>query len=129
MKNNAAPSSVLYACLTLALTILITFVVNLIDLQSGALRQPDFALNLFFYPPMCVILYFIYQGKAWARNVYAGASLLGAALLVFSGLKQTEMELVAGFLIIPMELVALYVLFQRSNAAWFKARGIARQPK
>lgn len=127
MKNDATPNSVLHAVLTLTLTLLVTFGVNLIDLNNGAMKQPDFALNLFFYPPMFVVLYFIYQGKSWARNFYAGVSLYGAGLLLFSGLQQTELERMAGFLIVPLELVALYVLFQNSNAVWFKARRIANQ--
>lgn len=112
------PQGVKQAVITIWATLLISGVVSLADKLTGQITEVMFFFTLIFYGLLCILPYKIGKRSNPARYVYV--VLTGISFLIMaSGAKMPQLDYIAGFLMLPVEIFIVYRLFTGEAKNWF----------
>lgn len=102
------------------ITLAISAITALADKWTGYSSEGEFMFTLIFYGLLCIFPYKLSNKSNPTRYVYT--VLTGITLLfLLGGIEQTVSELtyIASILILPVNLFAVYLLFQPKSNEWF----------
>src|SRR5665647_1199988 len=112
------PQGVKQAVITIWATLLISGVVSLSDKLTGQITEGMFFFTLIFYGLLCILPYKIGKRSNPARYVYVVLTVI-SFLIMASGAKMPQLDYIAGFLMLPVEIFIVYRLFTGEAKNWF----------
>lgn len=112
------PQGVKQAVITIWATLLISGVVSLADKLTGQITEGMFFFTLIFYGLLCILPYKIGKRSNPARYVYVVLTVI-SFLIMASGAKMPQLDYIAGFLMLPVEIFIVYRLFTGEAKNWF----------
>lgn len=112
------PQGVKQAVITIWATLLISGVVSLADKLTGQITEGMFFFTLIFYGLLCILPYKIGKRSNPARYVYVVLTVI-SFLIMASGAKMPQLDYIAGFLMLPVEIFIVYQLFTGEAKNWF----------
>jgi hypothetical protein len=126
IQDVEKPSQITTAVNLLWASLAIGFVKSIMDVQHlGSQASPAFTnfILISVFAVMALLIVFISKGKNWARITFLVLFILGSPLSIPLGLGEfTRSPVLGAFSLVQivLQVVALYIVFTKPGAAWFK---------
>jgi len=88
----------------------------------GFLYNDEFIISMSYYIIVCVIIYKIGTGNNIARYLYLILFIFSTVKFLTSSMAVTGISLLISALIIPLNLFAIYKVFNKESKEWFSKK-------